>query len=135
MYKAKIGYILLAASEGAHGEEAKILADAWCDMARNNEELSKGLTMQDRIDQLFIASLDRSSVFHSRYSMHTGVVHTLDNGITITDREMGRLSIEIDGKIIGFSANQSVYEALDKRIDKYYSSLTDDALNRINGMN
>lgn len=91
--------------------------------------------MQERIDQLFIASLDRSSVFHSRHSMHIGVVHTLDNGITITDREMGQLSIEIDGKIIGFSANQSVYDALDKRIDKYYSSLTDDALNRINGMN
>lgn len=91
--------------------------------------------MQDNIDQLFIASLDRSSIFESSYRRYVGVVHTLDNGITITDRESGKLSIEVDGNIIGFSANQSVYDALDKRIDKYYSSLTNDALNRINGMN
>ena len=40
----QIGRLLLEASTGMHGEEAKILSDAWCDMARNNEELQACIT-------------------------------------------------------------------------------------------
>lgn len=39
MSKAVIGRLILEASTGMHGEESRILADAWADMAQQRAEL------------------------------------------------------------------------------------------------
>lgn len=48
MSKERIGRLLLEASAGMHGEEAKILSDAWCDMARKNEELKSRIEAHEK---------------------------------------------------------------------------------------
>ena len=43
MSKAVVGRLILEASTGMHGEEAKILSDAWADMAQQRAELLEAL--------------------------------------------------------------------------------------------